>query len=254
MCSNNSKSSQEILLTQSTTPTTLISNTQHQICAAFGGDAHYMSKAEVTSSSFKRSYSGHQQQWIRVPWSSRMQVSINPKGGERTKLFPALALKEKCVPQTVSWTWDGAYATNTTSAQPCSEVSLTYSLAFNKVAWSGYALGCYHDPYPPHHLSGDFHHIEANFSVAACVKACGEDGYMLAGLRWISHTKTCPISSTSGIVSSATAAVWNPPLGLPWGGICVERNVLLRNGRKHTLQTPGQWPCMSLVVKVTTPW
>ena len=132
LCSNNSKSSQEILLTQSTTPTTLISNTQHQICAACEGNAHSMSKAEVTSSSFKRSYSRHQQQWIRVPWSSRMQVSINPREGDRKKLYPALALKEKCVPQTVSWTWDGAYATNTTSAQTGSEVSLTYSQAFKK--------------------------------------------------------------------------------------------------------------------------
>ena len=59
-----------------------------------------------------------------------------------------------------------------------------------KVSSSGYTLGCYYDPFPPYHLSGDFHHFEANLSVAACVKLCGEDGYMLAGLRWRLSTQT----------------------------------------------------------------
>ena len=59
-----------------------------------------------------------------------------------------------------------------------------------KFSSSGYTLGCYYDPFPPYHLFGDFHHFEANLSVAACVKLCGEDGYMLAGLRWGLLTQT----------------------------------------------------------------
>ena len=64
-----------------------------------------------------------------------------------------------------------------------------------KVSSSGYTLGCYYDPFTPYHLSGDFHHFEANLSVAACVKLCGEDGYMLAGLRWrlLTQTSLCMI-------------------------------------------------------------
>ena len=64
-----------------------------------------------------------------------------------------------------------------------------------KVSSSGYTLGCYYDPFPPYHLSGVFHHFEANLSVAACVKLCGEDGYMLAGLRWrlLTQTSLCMI-------------------------------------------------------------
>ena len=60
--------------------------------------------------------------------------------------------------------------------------SLTMFL-LQEVSSSGYTLGCYYDPFPPYHLSGDFHYFEANLSVAACVKLCGEDGYMLGGLR-----------------------------------------------------------------------
>ena len=72
--------------------------------------------------------------------------------------------------------------------------SLAMSL-LQKVSSSGYTLGCYYDPFPPYHLSGDFHHFEANLSVAACVKLCGEDGYMLAGLRWrlLTQTSLCMI-------------------------------------------------------------
>ena len=45
----------------------------------------------------------------------------------KTKLFPVLARKEKFEQPTVSWTLVWANATNTTSAQTGSEVSLTFS-------------------------------------------------------------------------------------------------------------------------------
>ena len=53
-------------------------------------------------------------------------------------------------------------------------------------SFGGYILGCYYDPYPPHLLGGKtilFGGQEGGISVAGCIKACGEAGFLLAGLR-----------------------------------------------------------------------
>ena len=53
-------------------------------------------------------------------------------------------------------------------------------------SFGGYILGCYYDPYPPHLLGGKtilFGGQEGGISVADCIKACGEAGFLLAGLR-----------------------------------------------------------------------
>ena len=50
--------------------------------------------------------------------------------------------------------------------------------------FGSYVMGCYYDPFPPHLLAGDFFHFDNGYiSVAGCIKACGEAGFMLAGLR-----------------------------------------------------------------------
>ena len=50
--------------------------------------------------------------------------------------------------------------------------------------FGSYILGCYYDPFPPHLLAGDlFHFGSGDISVAGCIKACGEAGFLLAGLR-----------------------------------------------------------------------
>ena len=50
--------------------------------------------------------------------------------------------------------------------------------------FGNYVLGCYYDPFPPYLLAGDLFHFNAgDISVAGCIKACGEAGFMLAGLR-----------------------------------------------------------------------
>ena len=120
--------------------------------------------------------------------------------------------------------------------------SLAMSL-LQKVSSSGYTLGCYYDPFPPYHLSGDFHHFEANLSVAACVKLCGEDGYMLAGLRWRILTPSFIMyasSSTSGTVNTATVEALSPQLTSLWDTRCVGTNAPLRSGPRSILQTLGQ--------------
>ena len=54
-------------------------------------------------------------------------------------------------------------------------------------SFASYVLGCYYHPYPfpPHLLMGKQIHFNAGntISVVGCIKACGEAGFMLAGLR-----------------------------------------------------------------------
>ena len=50
--------------------------------------------------------------------------------------------------------------------------------------FESYILGCYYDPFPPHLRAGKFFRFDAGkISVVGCIKACGEAGFMLAGLR-----------------------------------------------------------------------
>ena len=55
--------------------------------------------------------------------------------------------------------------------------------------FANYILGCYYDPFPPYLLSGDSFRFggqdNGDISIAGCIKACGEEGFMLAGLRLV---------------------------------------------------------------------
>ena len=120
--------------------------------------------------------------------------------------------------------------------------------------FANYILGCYYDPFPPYLLSGDSFRFggqdNGDISIAGCIKACGEEGFMLAGLRLVLiRTAYDGYFVLLGTASSATVEMWSPPLSPRWDGTCAELRVLPL--RCRLLQSLG---CLSLVAPPCTQW
>ena len=91
--------------------------------------------------------------------------------------------------------------------------------------FANYILGCYYDPFPPHLLSGDSFRFggqdNGDISIAGCIKACGEEGFMLAGLRLVLIRKLLSLTDIFCCQGPPVLPLWKcgAPLGVQgWMG------------------------------------